>query len=206
MAPPNVRGPAALARSEPRGHDATGNPKDGNAHSSQQWQIPAPSPVELRWLRGQGVSRAAISYPWPIGATNVTFKGSGFELVADERVLTFLVEDYGEIIDIAAWQPRTGRIATWLNAGFAIGQEQIFNPATYFDDGALYVHETPLQWLLAERNGIVIVRPDLAHAYLANCRRLACSVVAHARRLKCWLQPPKPTAEILVRVDERAPA
>jgi hypothetical protein len=163
--------------------------------------------AELRWLRGQGVSRAAILYSWPIGATNVTFHGKAFELDATgERVLTFLVEDCGEAIDIAAWQPRTGKLATWLGAGFAIGQEAIFNPATYFACGALHVHETPLQWLQAEREGIVILRPDLANAYLANRPRLACSDAAYARQVEQWLQPPKPTVEIFVAVEERAAA
>ena len=84
--------------------------------------------------------------------------------------------------------------------------DDVFNPATYFAGGALRVHETPLQWLLAEREGIVILRPDLAHAYLANCQRLACSDAAHARQVERWLQPPKPTVEIFVAVEERAAA
>jgi hypothetical protein len=84
--------------------------------------------------------------------------------------------------------------------------DDIFNPATYFAGGALYVHETPLQWLLAEREGIVILRPDLARAYIANCQRLAFADAAHARRVERWLQPPKPTVEIFVAVEERAAA
>jgi hypothetical protein len=162
----------------------------------------------LRWLRGQGVSRASVLYPWPIGATKVAFTGNNtFELDADgERVLTFLIEDHGKVIDIATWQPRTGKLATWLATGFAIGQEAIFNPATYFAGGALLVHETPLQWLQAKREGIVILRPDLAHAYLAGCRRIVCSDAAHARQVERWLQPPKPTVEIFVAFEEREAA
>ena len=110
---------------------AAGNTQDSNANAS--WRVPAPNLAELRWLRRQDVSRAAILCPWSIGATNVTFHGTAFELATGgERVLTFLVEDCGEVIDVAAWQPRTGQIATWLGTGFAIGQEAIFNPATYF--------------------------------------------------------------------------
>lgn len=207
MAPPHMRRAAALARGEPCENDDAGNPEDSNAQASQQWQTPALSPVELRWLRGQGLSRAAILSPWPIGATNVTFTGKAFKLDANgERALTFLVEDCGEAIDIAARQPRTGKLATLLGTGFAIGQEAIFNPATYFAGDALLVHETPLQWLLAERKGIVILRPDLAHAYLANCQRLAFSDARFAQTVKAWLRPPKPTAEILVAVEERAAA
>jgi hypothetical protein len=171
------------------------------------WQVPAPDLAEVRWLRSKGVSRSAILRPWPIGATTVKFDGDTFELDPNgERVLTFLVEDCGEAMDIAAWHPRTGQLATWLGAGFAIGQGVIFNPATYFADGALHVYETPLQWLQAEREGIVIVQPDMAHAYLANCQRLAFSDAAHARQVERWIQPPKPTVEIFVAIEERAAA
>lgn len=171
------------------------------------WQVPAPSLAGLRWIRRQGVSRSALLSPWPIGATNVTLKGNTFEQDSNgEHALTFLIEDGGEVIDVAAWQPRAGRLTTLLNAGFAIGQEAIFNPATYFAGGALYVHETPLHWLLAEREGICIVRPDLTHAYLANCQRLAFVDAAHARTVQRWLER-KPTAQILVEIPaERAAA
>jgi hypothetical protein len=207
MAPPHMRRAAALARGEPYKDKHAGNPGDITAKASKQWQVPAPNPAELRWLRGQGVSRAAILYPWPIGATNVTFNGKGFELDAHgERVLTFLVEDWGGAIDIAAFQPRTGKLATWLGAGFAIGQDAIFNPATYFADGALLVHETPVQWLLADRDGIVIAQPDLAHAYLANLQRVVCSDTAHARQVERWLQSPRPTVEILVEIPAEGAA
>jgi len=165
------------------------------------WKVPAPIIAEVRWLRSQGVSRSAILHPWPLGATTVKFNGDTFQLDPNgERVLTFLVEDCGEVIDIAAWQPRTGKLATWLGAGFAIGQEAIFNTATYFADGVLRVHETPLQWLKAEREGIVIVRPDLGYAYLAHCQHVACSGARFGKKLDLWLQPPKPTVEILVEI------
>jgi hypothetical protein len=52
----------------------------------------------------------------------------------------------------------------------------------------------------------VILRPDLARAYIANCQRLAFADAAHARRVERWLQPPKPTVEIFVAVEERAAA
>jgi hypothetical protein len=199
MAPPHMQRPDA-AHAEPSEDKHAGNAKNGSANAWKQWQVPTPSLTELRWLRGQGVSRAALLYPWPIGATNVTFYGNTFEFDSHgERVLTFLVEDI-DVVDIAAWQPRTGKLATWLAAGFAIGQEAIFNPATYFAGGALRVYETPVQWLQAEREGIVIVRPNVAHAYLPNCQRLVCSDAAHARKVDRWLQLPKPKTEILIEV------
>ena len=166
-----------------------------------------PSDDELRWLLHQGISDTAL---WPISGATVCFdlKHGTFELdPAGERTLIFPAEDCDDVIDLIAWQPRTGQLASWRGQAFCLGDvDDVFNPATYFDGDALRVHETPLQWLQAEREGIVILRPDLAHAYLANCQRLACSDTASARQVERWLQPPKPTAEIFVAVEEKAAA
>ena len=140
-----------------------------------------PSDDELRWLLHQGISDTAL---WPISGATVCFdlKHGTFDLDhAGERSLIFRAEDCDEVIDLIAWQPRTGQLASWRGQALCLGDvDDIFNPATYFAGGALRIHETPLQWLQTEREGIVIVRPDLAHAYLANCQRirlLRCSVM-----------------------------
>jgi hypothetical protein len=131
-----------------------------------------PSNDELRWLLRQGISDAAL---WPISGATVRLDGSTFALDPDgERALIFRAEDCGEVIDLIAWQPRTDKLASWRGIAFCLGDvDDIFNSATYFAGGALRVHETPLQWLRAERDGIMILRPDLAHAYLAD-RRIVC--------------------------------
>jgi hypothetical protein len=180
------------------------NAEKSSAKALKRWQVPTSTLTELRWLEGQGVSRTSILCPWPIGAANVAFHGKTFELDATgERVLTFLIEDGSETIDIGAWQPRTGKCGTWNGVGFAIGQEAIFNPASYFAAGALRVHETPLQWLQAERDGVVVVQPRLAYAYLRNVPRLTFADPRYARQVMRWLQPPKSTVEILVEVPRR---
>jgi len=164
-----------------------------------------PTDDEVRWLLRQGVSDDAL---WPISGATVCFDRGAFKLDnTGERALTFRAENYGELIDLIAWQPRTGKLASWRGQAFCLGDlDSVFNPATYFAGDTLHVYETPLQWLLAERVGIVIVRPDLAHAYLANCQRLVCSDAGHARQVERWIQPPKPTVEIFVAVEERAAA
>lgn len=164
-----------------------------------------PNDDELLWLLDQGVSNKAL---WPISGATVRFNVATFELDHDgERALVFRAEDRGEVIDLIAWQPRTGTLASWRGQAFCLGDmDDIFNPATYFAGDALRVHATPLDWLLADRDGIVIVQPDLAPACLANCQRIRCSSKAHARQVENWLKPRKPTVEILVEVEERAAA
>jgi hypothetical protein len=67
------------------------------------------------------------------------------------------------------------------------------------------VHQSPLDWLRSDRDGIVILRPGMAHAYLAHCPRLVCADAIYARRVERWLERPKPSTEILVEVSaERA--
>ena len=107
------------------------------------------------------------------------------------------------MVDLIAWQPRTDKLASWRGHAFCLGDvEDIFNPATYFAGDALGVHETPLQWLLAEREGIVILRPNLGHAYLKG-RRVLCDDPHHAARIERWCQPPRANLEILISAAER---
>ena len=164
-----------------------------------------PNDDELLWLLDQGVSEDAL---WPIGGATVLFDGPRFTLDDEgERALTFYAQDRGDDIDLIAWNPCTGSLGCWRGQAFCLGDvDDIFNPATYFAGDALRVHATPLDWLLADRGGIVIVRPDLASAYLSNCPCLSCSSQAHARQVEKWLKPRTPSVEILVEVEERITA
>jgi hypothetical protein len=164
-----------------------------------------PNDDELLWLLDQGIDENAL---WPISGAKVHFDAGRFELNDDgQRALIFRAEDRGEIVDLIAWQPHTGIVASWRGQAFCLGDiDDIFNPATYFAGDALRVNPTPLDWLLAVREGIVIVRPELAPAYLPHCQRIRCSNEAHARRVQKWILPQQPSAEILVEVEEGAAA
>jgi len=164
-----------------------------------------PNNHELSWFLNHGVSPDVL---WPISGATVHFDGPRFSLNEEgERAFTFRALDRGKLIDLIAWSPRTGSIGTWRGQAFCLGDlDEIFNPATYFAGDALRVHATPLDWLLADREGIVIVRPDLAPAYLANCQRIRCSNPTHVRQVEHWLKPHKPSVGILVEVQERSAA
>jgi hypothetical protein len=154
----------------------------------------------------EGFEVEAFVRPWPIGGAKVRFAGKSFEIDdAGVNVLTFRAEDRGEVVDLIAWQPHTGKIASWLGTAFRLGDaDQIFNPATWFANGVLRVHRTPAEWLHAGRDGIVIVRPDLTHTYLRHCQRLLFVGAEHARRVKQWLKLPQPTVELLIECEEVA--
>ena len=155
------------------------------------------------WLLNHGVSPEAIIEPHPVGAAWVRFLGDAtFEAVKGTepqalRALTFRIVDGDEVVDLAAWSPRTGQIGNWRGVGFALGQDAIFNPATFFDGGALRLHATPLEWLQANRDGICIVRPKLTYAMLHQVPRICAADPQLAEQIPQWLQPPEPEAKII---------
>jgi hypothetical protein len=124
------------------------------------------------------------------------------------RAITFAVIDRLNVVDIAAWQPRTGELASWRGQAFCLGDlDDLFNPAIYFAGGTLPIHASPLEWLRASRDGIVIMRPELTYSYLRNVQRLAFSDAALAGLVRTRLRPPRPRVDLLIEVpadDRRA--
>jgi hypothetical protein len=172
---------------------------------SAEWQgLTYPTTEELERLSAHGVPPDAMAEPWPIRSARMVLDGLyGFDFNHDgESALIFKAEDRGEPIDLVAWQPSTGKFVSWHGNTFCLGDlDQIDNPATYFMGGALRVHADPLGWLRAYREGIVILRRDLTHAYLRNVRRLSFADTAYAQQVQQWLEPPKPSVELFVEVQ-----
>lgn len=170
-------------------------------------RLDIPTEKEIAWLLKQGAPEEAMREPWALRAAAVVFhrKSDTFEFAEkgksgheeSARAIIFRAEDNGRVLDLAAWQPRSKRTAMWRASAFCIGDlEQIFNPATYFGGGALRIHSSPLGWLKARREGIVIVDQSMCYAYLRNCQRIECEDKALARSLERWVLPPKSKARI----------
>jgi hypothetical protein len=163
--------------------------------------LPYPTSAELESLFKRGVPADAMAEPWPIKSAKVRFLNGGtFDFDREgQAAIIFLAEDYGEVIDLIAWQQKGGAVASWRGAAFCLGDtEHIFNPATYFADDALRIHRTPLDWLKASRDGICIVRSALAYAYLRGVSRVSCADEVYLQQVKRWVQAPKPTVKFLV--------
>ena len=155
-----------------------------------------PTELEARWLLAQGVSDTAILEPDPIRAGTVRFWQHAFELDPEgDRALLFKHER-----DWIAWQPRSGKLASWRGVAFALNEEAIWNPASYFGGLALRIHRTPLEWLKADRDGIVIVQPRLAHAMLRSARALSFADSAFAQLVRRWMESPTSQTELLLEV------
>lgn len=166
-----------------------------------------PTDQELLWLLDQGIPDETL---WPIAGATVAFNGSTFEPDPNGvRALIFRATDRGDVIDLVAWSPRSGKLASWRGQAFCLGDEDaIWNPATWFDSSAIKVHRSPLEWLRSNREGIVIVNSSRVYEKLRHCPRLAFADANHARQVRAWLTPPKVKTQFLVerRAEDRRAA
>ncbi|RFC68354.1 MULTISPECIES: hypothetical protein [Mesorhizobium] len=166
----------------------------------------------LDWLRRSGVNIQSLifsRYHQPsaiqLGYGEVAPDGR-FDFSEDgEAWLAFDIFDgFMEPVDIGFWQPRTGELATSEGRTFALGQEIVDDPATYSFDCRLNIFADPLQWLQADRDGIVVVDWSLAFDRLRDVPRIAVdeTLILQYRR---HMQPPK-GPEVFVIAGRRVAA
>jgi hypothetical protein len=164
----------------------------------------------MAWPERKGVLDAALGICPQVGTARVRFDGNHFEEDPEgQSSLVFVIHDYGEFIDFAAWDQKTGQIGTWRGSGFAINQDTISNPASHFCGDALRIHADPLAWLRADRNGIVIANPTRTYAYLRSSGPLSFADSQHGQRVREWWRaqaPAGPKFLIEVQSNEGAAA
>jgi hypothetical protein len=176
----------------------------GRTLASVQRRWGALSEEQGAWLVKQGVPPEALLDPTPVGAANVCFHDDGtFAASASgTAVLTFRVADVDAVdIDLAAWSPRTGELASWYGRAFALGEDQIFNPASFFAGAALRIHEDPLAWLCAGREGICIIKPEVTYAMMRHVPRVTFADFDFAKTFETWIKPPAPRVAMFVETQ-----
>ena len=173
----------------------------------EQFDWGHPSEFETAWLTKRGVSFKALMGDWPVGAANVNFDGKGHFDIADdgERALTFVAFNAGNPIDIIAWRPRSGQIASYTGAATFLGdQDDAINPATWFNGGDLIIHATPLEWLQHDREGLVIINFKRAGAYLRIAKSVYCPDINVAQKIRRAVKAAsKPTLKIYTAAPKR---
>lgn len=169
-----------------------------------------PEAREVTWLSDQGISDEALIEPWPVLAATVRFHKSTrtFAFGADandgQRALIFQSLSEGHLIDLIAWQPKSQRMASLAGTGFCIGDDALCSdPTTWFAGATLNVYGSPLAWLAAERDGIVIVDPERVWLFLGNAPNVTANTPQLAKALRKWIQPPPPPC--LIRVAKERP-
>lgn len=134
-----------------------------------------------------GVSAIELGTPWPMLVDKVAFCGGYFSFADDvglagELAFTFVVFSNAGMIDIAAWQPATQRLAVWCGEAFALGERQIHHPNPLVD--GLHVFRSPIEWLRAGRCGIVILQSGFARSVLADVPILVAEDEVHQKELQ----------------------
>jgi hypothetical protein len=125
---------------------------------------------EIDRFREQGVAAINLFKAWSTQVDWVAFNGEYFEFADEigdggEQVFTMGVISTNGLIDAIAWRPTTGRLAAYLGLGFALGESQISDHVDN-DSAGLPVFRSPLGWLCADCEGIVIVGKTFAHIVL----------------------------------------
>jgi hypothetical protein len=125
---------------------------------------------EIDRFRERGVEAINLFKAWSTQADRVVFNDEYFEFADEdddrgERVFTMGVISTNGLNDVVAWHPSSGRLATWLGLGFALGEFQISDHVDN-DSAGLPVFRSPMGWLCAGCQGIVVVRKTFAHIVL----------------------------------------
>lgn len=145
-----------------------------------------PTPQQLGWLLTEGVRMSAVMKPpMLLLARGARAPDGCFE--DDPAGVDWLV--FPEAEDCIFWQPRSGELATWNGRAFALGEDLIGAAGTFAFGGYIRIFQDPLDWLRADRDGVVIADWSQAFDRLRDVPRLA---VAEALLdiLKDHLQPP----------------
>jgi hypothetical protein len=133
--------------------------------------------IMFDWLLNKGVAPlsvgSGINSPLKIAHGNCAADGWFDAEAAGPACFAILVEDSAGPIDVAFWHPRSGRTATLLNYGFALGEHLIENPGVYSFGCHLNIFASPLDWLRSDRDGIFILDWTLAFDLLRYCPAVA---------------------------------
>lgn len=151
----------------------------------------SPKQREIDRFADLGVTALQIGSPWPVLVDKVVFNGEFFSFADDlgesgELAFTIAVISNAGMIDIAAWQPETHRLALWCGDGFALGERQIHHPNPLVR--GLSIFRNPIGWLRAGRCGIVILRPQFARSALADVPLLVAEDAEHCKELRLLFQ------------------
>jgi hypothetical protein len=164
--------------------------------------------AELLWARflkqaeidrfvERGVKASALYISGAVVVDQVVFQDNGlFEFGRNtgdmnaQNAFIFEVRGVEGLTDLAAWDPYSSQCALWLGRGFALGESQVWFPT--LSGGPLRIWRSPLGWLRAYRDGLVILNPRAAYWYLCDVPALAAEDANHRKQISRMLIPPQP--------------
>lgn len=160
-----------------------------------------PTQEELDWILAQDVSTTALVRPLAMKVAAGDLGQDGHFEADDSgpRWLAFQQEH-----DLVLWQPRRRLLVAEWRRSFALGEDIVDNPGTYAFDCNLNIFAEPLEWLRANRDGIVIIDWSRAFDRLRDVPRIAIAetlLPTYRRFMKPGRMP-----ELLVIPDRRRSA
>jgi hypothetical protein len=150
--------------------------------------------AQIDWLLKSGVTINAMTKPFPIRLAYGHKATDGIFEHGPSGAPWMIFEERDDLI---YWQPRTGAIATDCNRAFALGQDIIDLPETYSFDCNLNVFASPLEWLQAGRDGIVIIDWSRTWTRLHHCARIAVVETLAMEFRRCFQPQHKPEIFLL---------
>lgn len=160
-----------------------------------------PTQAEIDWLLSQDVATSAMVRPIAMMVAVGDLGEAGHFEAADggSRWLAFEQER-----DLVLWQPRRKLLVSEYRRAFALGEDIVDNPGTYAFDCNLNIFADPLDWLRANRDGIVVIDWTRAFDRLRDVPRIAIAealLPTYRRHMKPGRMP-----ELLVIPERRRSA
>jgi hypothetical protein len=161
--------------------------------------------AELDRLFGLGIKPTSLFKP-QVHVTTVNFvvfydehfKFANKGDARAEQVVTMgLIGDRG-LSDVVAWHRSSGRLATLLGLGAALG-ECLVKYHVNGDAPGPPVFRSPIDWFRADCRGIVIVHPCIANELLGDVNVLLAEDETHRLELRKMFLDGEPQPRILVR-------
>ena len=160
-----------------------------------------PAQKDLEWLWREGVPLSGLTYPDPIRKGHVSLVGSAlFELAAscDESVPAILLlarDVMGDPQDIVAWSPRRRFRRSLYGRAKMLGESELLQPRLAVG-GCLRVSREPLDWLRANRRGVVLLDGVCSVPILRDAGPLMAEDEDHRREIDGLLASPLPTIHL----------
>jgi hypothetical protein len=151
-------------------------------------QLPPMSSSAFHWLLSQGVPRAVLAAEVPCLAKVVFHRSqSFFDFVDDGEGIDALIllarDECGEPADLVAWSTRHQELGAYFGAVSVLGADDILAPRLT-GEAALLIHRTPLEWLKAGREGVVIINAEDAAVALRDFGPFVARDVEHGKELR----------------------
>jgi hypothetical protein len=180
-------------------------PSASDLCKSEYWSARSLWQSDLDYFAALGIGGLNLASPDMVLKAGIILEDGGKTFVFEHSTDTdagrdaFIlpVEGGAGSIDLVAFDPEIGLLATWLGRAFAINEASIWAPN--LDGDPLPVWRDPVGWLKAKREGIVLLKPEQAYSYLDHLPGVIAEDVQHGEELEKLLWTPRRKIPVFLR-------